>query len=74
VVSTDATGLSDAMFRDKPVVGRPARLARPCQVMVQGTIRTVSPAREPARPLVPHARAVCGFVYGIAAGSLHEVS
>lgn len=70
MVSTDATVLSDAMFGDKPVVGRPARLARPCQVMVQGTIRTVSPAR----PFVPHAGAVCGFVFGIAAGSLSEVS
>ena len=72
VVSTDATVLSDAMFGDKPVVGRPARLARPCQVMVQGTIRTVSPAA--ACPFVPHAGAVCGFVFGIAAGSLSEVS
>jgi hypothetical protein len=74
VASTDATVLSATMFRDKPVFGRPAsRLARPCQVMVQGMIRTVSPAGEPARPFVPHAGAVCGFVFGIAARSLNEV-
>jgi hypothetical protein len=74
VVSTDATVLSATMFREKPVFGRPARLARPCQVMVQGTIRTVSPAGELASPFVPHTGAVCGFVFSIAAGSLHEVT
>jgi hypothetical protein len=74
MASTDATVLSATMFRDKPVFGRPAQLARPCQVMVQGTIRTVSPAGEPARPFVPHVGAVCGFVLGIAAGSLNEVT
>lgn len=74
MASTDATVPSATMFRDKPVFGRPARLARPCQVMVQGTIRTVSPTGEPARPFVPHAGAVRGFVFGVAAGSLSEVS
>jgi hypothetical protein len=29
---------------------------------------------EPARPFVAHVGAVCGFVFGIAAGSLSEVS
>ena len=74
MVSTDATVLSDAMFGDKPTAGRPARLARPCQVTVQGTIRAVSPAGEPACPFVPYAGAVCGFVLGVAAGRLNEVS
>lgn len=55
MVSTDTTVLSATMFRDKPVFGRPARPTRPCQVMVQGTIRTVSPACEPASPFVAHA-------------------
>jgi hypothetical protein len=74
VVSTDATVLSATMFGDKPAVGRPARLARRGQVMVRGMIRTVSPAGEQACPFVPHAGAVCGFVFGIAAGRLGEVS
>ncbi len=74
MVSTDATGPSATLFRDKPVFGRAARITRPSQVMVQGTIRTVSPAGEPARLFVPHAGAVRGFVLGIAAGSLNEVT
>jgi hypothetical protein len=74
VVGTDATVLSDAMFGEKPVFGRPARLARPGQVMVQATVRTVSRARERACPFVWHAGAVCGFVFGVAAGRLSEVS
>jgi hypothetical protein len=74
VVSTDATVLPATMFRGKPVSGRPARLTRPYQVMVQGTIRAVSPAGEPASPFVPHAGAVRGFVFGIAAGSFNEVT
>ena len=74
VASTDATVLSATMFGDKPVFGRPARLARPCQVMVQGTIQTVSPAGEPARLFVAHAGAVCGFVVGVAARCLSEVT
>jgi hypothetical protein len=74
VASTDAIVLSVTMFRDKPVFGWPARLAWPCQVMAQGTIRTVSPAGEPACPFVSHAGAVRGFVVGVAAGSLGEVS
>ena len=73
VVSTDATVLPDAMSGDKPVAGRPARLARPGQVMVRGTIRAVAPARQPARLFVPHAGAVCGLVFGVAAGGLGEV-
>lgn len=74
MASTDVTVLSVAMFGDKPVVGRPARLARPCQVMVQGTIRTVSSAGEPACSFVLHVGVVCGFVFGIVARSLGEVS
>jgi hypothetical protein len=70
VVSTDATVLPATMFRDKPASGRPARLTRGYQVM----IRTVSPAGEPPSPFVPHAGAVRGFVFGIAAGSLNEVT
>jgi hypothetical protein len=74
VVSTDATVLSATTFRDKPLSGRPARLTRPYQVVVQGMIWTVSPAGEPASPFVPHPGAVRGFVFGFAAGSLNEVS
>lgn len=74
VVSTDAIVLSATMFGDRPVFGRPARLARRCQVMVQATIRAVWPAGESACPFVSHVGAVCGFVFGVAAGSLSEVS
>jgi len=51
-MSTETAVLSATMFGDKPLSGRPARITRPCQVVVQGTTRTVWPAGEPASPFV----------------------
>jgi len=46
------------LFRDTSAFDLAARITRPSQVMVEGTIRTVSSAGEPAGPLVRHGDAV----------------
>jgi hypothetical protein len=75
MVSTDATVPPATRFRDMPVfASRAARIPRPSQVLAQGTIRTVPPTGEPASPFVPHAGAVRGFVFGVAAARLNEVT
>ena len=74
-MSTDATVPAATRFRDMPVfASRAARIPRPSQVLAQGTIRTVSPTGEPASPFVQHAGAVRGFVFGVAAARLNEVT
>ena len=75
MVRTGATVPPATLSRDMPVSGsRAARITRPSQVLVAGTIRTVSPAGGPASPFVPHASAVRGFVSGVAAARLNEVT
>jgi hypothetical protein len=75
MVSADATVPPTTWFRDMPVfASRAARITRPSQVLVQGTIRTVSPTGEPASPFVPQAGAVRGLVSGVAAARLNEVT
>jgi predicted metalloprotease len=75
MASTDATVSTATRFRDMPVFdSRAARITRPSQVLVQDTIRTASPPGEPASPFVPPADAVRGFVFGVAAARLNEVT
>jgi hypothetical protein len=75
MASTDATVPPTTRFRDMPVFDSgAARITRPSQVLVQDTIRTVSPTGEPASPFVPHSDAVRGLVVGVAAARLSEVT
>jgi hypothetical protein len=75
MAGTDATVRPATLFRDMPVSGsRAARITRPAQVLMPGTIRTVSPTGGPASPFVPHAGAVRGFVFGVAAARLNAVT
>jgi hypothetical protein len=75
MVSTDETVPPATLFGDIQVFdSRAARIPRPSQVLVQDTIRTVSPAGEPASSFAPHAGAIRGFVFGAAAARLNEVT
>jgi hypothetical protein len=75
MADTDATCPSATLCRGIPAFDRwAARITRPGEDMVQRTIRTVSPAGEPASSPVPHTGAARGFVFGIAAGRLSEMT